>query len=75
MPVTEIVFPVFKSDPESVATLKENQSDIFQNFSGVRGLEAAFYGHILEENSTPVDPNNMRKILILGEPFFRDVLL
>jgi hypothetical protein len=67
MPVTELVFPSYKLDPQSLAGLKEKQGQIFQAFSGVPGLEKAFRGIILEEDGAPIDATSMRNVLVLGK--------
>lgn len=66
MPITELVFPSYKLDLQSRTRLKEKASDIFQIFSGVEGLQAAFRGAILEENGAAVDPNSVRTVFVLG---------
>lgn len=66
MPVTELVFPSYKQDSQSLTELKEKEHQIFQSFSGVEGLAAAFRGVVLEENGTAVDPKSMRGVLVLG---------
>lgn len=67
MPITELVFPAFKTDAESVAAFKTQAQDIFQSLSNIEGLQAGFQGPILEENGSPVDPKSMRSILVLGK--------
>lgn len=69
MPVTELVFPSYKSDPQSLAELKAKENQIFRSFSGVPGLEKACRGIILEENGVSVDAASMRNVLVLGELF------
>jgi len=66
MPITELVFPLYKLDPQSLAGLKEKTPEIFQSFSGVEGLQAAFRGPILEEDGAAVDLQSMRSVLVLG---------
>lgn len=65
MPVTELVYPTYKRDPESLDGLKAHESAIFEAFSEVKGLQAAFRGPVLEEDGAVVDPNSMRSILVL----------
>jgi hypothetical protein len=67
MPITELVFPTYKLDPQSLAGLKEKGPEIFQYFDGLPGLEAFFRGAILEENGATVDPATMRSMLVLGK--------
>ena len=66
MPVTELVFPSYKLDKQSLSGLKENEPDIFRSFSGVEGLQIGFRGAILEEDGVSVDTNSMRSLLLLG---------
>jgi hypothetical protein len=49
MPVTELVFPLYKPDSQSLEELKQKEHQIFQSFYGVEGLEAAFHGVVLED--------------------------
>jgi hypothetical protein len=67
MPITELIFPVFKQDSQTLAGLKEKAPEIFQTFSGVEGLQAAFRGPILEENGSAVDPKSAKSVLVLGK--------
>jgi hypothetical protein len=67
MPVTELVFPSYKLDPQSLAELKAKENQIFQSFSGVTGLEKACRGIILEEDGASVDAARMRNVLVLGK--------
>jgi hypothetical protein len=69
MPITELVFVSYKTDSESVAALKEKESEIFKHFSGVKGLQAKFRGPILEDNGAIVDPKSIRSVLVLGKPY------
>ncbi|KAJ8099024.1 hypothetical protein POJ06DRAFT_126368 [Lipomyces tetrasporus] len=64
MPVTELVFPLYKPDPQSLEELKQKENQIFQSFCGVEGLKAAFRGVVLEDNGVAVDPKT-RGILVL----------
>ncbi len=66
MPVTELVYPAYKLDPDSLAGLKAQESAISHAFSGVDGLRAAFRGPILEEDGIVIDAKAMRDILVLG---------
>ncbi|OAL35034.1 hypothetical protein AYO20_05749 [Fonsecaea nubica] len=61
MPITELIFPTYKLDAESLAALKTNESHIFSHLANVNGLQAAFNGQILEHNGSPVDPKNSEK--------------
>ncbi|KAH0839215.1 hypothetical protein FOPE_05554 [Fonsecaea pedrosoi] len=65
MPITELIFPTYKLDAESLAALKTNESHIFSHLTNVNGLQAAFNGQILEHNGSPVDPKNVRTLLVL----------
>lgn len=71
MPVTELVFPSYKLDPQSLAGLKEKEGQIFQAFAGVPGLEKSYYGVILEEDGASVDAASMRNVLVLGKLSFK----
>ncbi|KAH8894328.1 hypothetical protein GQ53DRAFT_745046 [Thozetella sp. PMI_491] len=72
MPTTEIFFPTFKSDAESLAGVRENQWRIPVLFQGVAGIETAYTGQVLEENGVSVDPETMRISLAIEwvEPSF-----
>ncbi|KAL6909239.1 hypothetical protein GGI43DRAFT_394906 [Trichoderma evansii] len=65
MPITEIVFPLFKLDPESLAGLKAATPTMFESVKNVGGLLNPFRGPLLEENGQAVDPNTHRSILSL----------
>ncbi|KAM0253894.1 hypothetical protein ACHAQJ_007069 [Trichoderma viride] len=65
MPITELVFPSYKLDPQSLATLKENQQQLFGTFAGVAGLLKLFRGPILEDSGKAVDPREVRSVLAL----------
>jgi hypothetical protein len=67
MPITELVFPSYKLDPQSLAALKEKQYEIFQHFSGVEGLQATYRGPIIEENGASIDDKSMKSVLVLGK--------
>jgi hypothetical protein len=67
MPVTELVFPLYKPDSQSLEELKQKEHQIFQSFYGVEGLEAAFHGVVLEDNGVAVDPIKPRGVLVLGK--------
>ncbi|OAG40153.1 hypothetical protein AYO21_05631 [Fonsecaea monophora] len=66
MPITELIFPTYKLDAESLTALKTNESHIFSHLTNVNGLQAAFNGQILEHNGSPVDPKNVRTLLVLA---------
>lgn len=66
MTITELVFPSYKLDPQSLAELRRKEHQIFQSFSGVVDLNAAFSGLVIEENCAGVDPNSMKSVLVLG---------
>lgn len=68
MPITEIVFPLFKLDPESLAGLKAATPTMFETVKNVGGLLNLVRGPLLEENGQAVDPNTHRSILSLGKP-------
>lgn len=77
MPITEIVFPVFKLDPETLSTLQAAAPTMFSTIKGVPGLLNLLRGPLLEENGQAVDPNTHRSVLSLGKPnfnFYRYVL-
>ncbi|KAL5343604.1 hypothetical protein BJX70DRAFT_393663 [Aspergillus crustosus] len=65
MPITELIFPVWKTDPQSVANLKQSEPQIFKHFSGLNGLEAGFRGSITEANGAVVKPESLKTMLVL----------
>lgn len=76
MPITEVVFPLFKLDPESLAALKAATPTLFASVKDVGGLLTLVRGPLLEENGQAVDPNTHRSVLSLGKPkFVVDLLL
>ena len=66
MPVTELLFPLYKPESQSLEELKQKEQQIFQSFYGVEGLQAAFHGVVLEDNGVAVDPKT-RGVLVLGK--------
>ncbi|PTB46018.1 uncharacterized protein TrAFT101_004501 [Trichoderma asperellum] len=65
MPITEVVFPLFKLDPESLAALKAATPTLFASVKDVGGLLTLVRGPLLEENGQAVDPNTHRSVLSL----------
>ncbi|EHK41607.1 uncharacterized protein TrAtP1_005114 [Trichoderma atroviride] len=65
MPITEVVFPVFKLDPETLATLQAAAPTMFSTIKGVPGLLNLLRGPLLEENGQAVDPSTHRSVLSL----------
>ncbi|KAK9251979.1 hypothetical protein V1507DRAFT_255678 [Lipomyces tetrasporus] len=65
MPITELVFPAFKKDSQSVAELKQNERQILQSFSGAADLIGVFRGPLIGENGATVDPSSLRSVLVL----------
>ncbi|KAH8689488.1 hypothetical protein BGW36DRAFT_71765 [Talaromyces proteolyticus] len=65
MPITELVFPAYKQDPESIAGLKERQNQIIQSFTNIDGLSNFHHAEILEEDGISFKPESMKRILIL----------
>ncbi|PNP38108.1 hypothetical protein TGAM01_v201371 [Trichoderma gamsii] len=65
MPLTEVVFPVFKLDPETLATLQAATPTLFSTIKGVPGLLNFLRGPLLEENGQAVDPSTHRSVLSL----------
>jgi hypothetical protein len=66
MPVTELVFPLYNPDSQSLEELKQKEHQVFQSLYGVKGLEAAFRGVVLEDNGVIVNPTRTRGVLVLG---------
>ncbi len=66
MTITELLWPVFKSDTQSQAEFAAKSPEIFAHFVGVPGLKDFFRGRIIFENGTPVDESSCRGALILG---------
>jgi hypothetical protein len=67
MPLTEIVSPEFKLDPESLAALQEAEPRLFSSVKDIPGLWNFLRGPILEENGQDVDPAKLRSVLALGK--------
>ncbi|KAL4882527.1 hypothetical protein BJY04DRAFT_217021 [Aspergillus karnatakaensis] len=65
MPITELIFPVWKTDPQSVASLKEKETEVFKHFSGIKGLEATFRGPVSEANGASVKPESLKTLIVL----------
>lgn len=68
MPITEVVFPTFKLDPESLTALQAATPTMFSSVKGVGGLLNLVRGPLVEENGQAVDPNTHRSVLSLGKP-------
>lgn len=67
MPVTELVFPLYNPDSQSLEELEQKAHQIFHSFQGVEGLKAAFRGVVLEDNGVAIDPKITRGVLVLGK--------
>jgi hypothetical protein len=67
MPITELVFPSYKPDPESLAALSSKRNQIFSHFLGAEGLQSFVTGPILEENGTSVDAASEKTALVFGK--------
>jgi hypothetical protein len=68
MPVTELVFPVYKTDADSLAHLQENKLKIAQNYpKNINGLHAIYQGKIVEENGIIVKQPETRSVFFFGE--------
>lgn len=66
MPVIELMFVSYKTDPELVAELKSKAPEIFTHFSGIQGLKSISRGRILTEDGSAVSPESGRNALVLG---------
>jgi hypothetical protein len=75
MPITELIFPSFKVDPESLASLKENQKAMFGTFVGVEGLTKLFRGPILEDSGNAVDPKAVRSLIAIRKSRHRRIMV
>ncbi|GAD97556.1 conserved hypothetical protein [Paecilomyces variotii No. 5] len=64
MPITELVFPSFKKDPETLKAL-ENEWENFKSLIGTQGVQAVFRGSILEDNGQSVPAESVRSILVI----------
>lgn len=74
MPITELVFPLYKLDPQSLVGLKENEQQIFGCFAGVEGLLKLFRGPIMEDSGTTVDLKAIRSVLAIGKSRYRHAM-
>lgn len=70
MPITEVIFPLFKLDPESLAGRDAAIASMFTAMQGVVGIQNLVRGPLLEENGQPIDPNTYRSVISLGKPKF-----
>jgi hypothetical protein len=66
MPITELVFPTYKLESESLDALRSKRSEIFSHFLGAEGLQSFVTGPILEENGTSVDAASEKTVLVFG---------
>lgn len=68
MPITELVFPQFKTDEESQALLATSiitqLPTVFD--SSVEGLHVAYQGPIIEEDGVHIDDQRARAVFVLG---------
>ncbi|KAL4781768.1 hypothetical protein BJX76DRAFT_349933 [Aspergillus varians] len=67
MALTELLFPVFKQDPVSQATLKSQGPEIFNHFRGIPGLQSIFRGSVIVDDGKPVDASSGRSVLVLEQ--------
>jgi hypothetical protein len=67
MPITELLWPVWKSDAESLAAVQSHEKFIGETFESSNGLHFTYTGRILEENGAPVDNPATRGIFVLGK--------
>ncbi|OJJ08341.1 hypothetical protein ASPVEDRAFT_143778 [Aspergillus versicolor CBS 583.65] len=65
MTITELLWPVFKSDPQLQAEFAAKSPEIFAHFVGVAGLKDFFRGQVIFDNDVPVDKSSCRGALIL----------
>lgn len=66
MTITELLWPVFKSDAQSQAEFAAKSPEIFAHFVGVPGLKDFFRGRVIFDNGAPIDESSCRGALILG---------
>lgn len=66
MTITELLWPVFKSDTQLQAEFATKSPEIFAHFVGVPGLKDFFRGRVIFDNGAPVDESSCRGALILG---------
>lgn len=67
MPITEVVFVVFKQDPETLEILRTSEHKMFETVKGVPGMLYALRGTLLEDNGQAVDPSTQRRVFTLGK--------
>ncbi|KAL2812888.1 hypothetical protein BDW59DRAFT_36319 [Aspergillus cavernicola] len=65
MTTTELLFPIFKHDAETQASLKSKGPEIFSHFCGVPGLQSFFRGTVIADDGKPVDASSGRAALVL----------
>jgi hypothetical protein len=66
MPITELVFPFYKQDQESLDGIRSKRNEIFSIFNGAEGLQSFVNGPILEEDGASVDAASEKTVLIFG---------
>lgn len=66
MTITELLWPVFKPDPQTQAEFAAKAPEIFSHFVGIPGLRHFFRGRALFDKGEPVDEGSGRGALILG---------
>ncbi|KAL3483547.1 hypothetical protein BJX62DRAFT_220180 [Aspergillus germanicus] len=65
MAITEILLPVLKGDPESLASLSSQAPQISSQLAGTPGLQFFAHGKILFDNGNPVCSDSGRIVLLL----------
>ncbi|KAL2783233.1 hypothetical protein BJX66DRAFT_349684 [Aspergillus keveii] len=65
MTITEILLPVLKGDPESLASLSSHAPQISSQLAGTPGLQFFAHGKILFDKGNPVPSDSGRTVLLL----------
>jgi hypothetical protein len=64
MPITELAFPFFKQDEETLVELKRKAPEIWRSLPRIEGLQAAFHGLVVEDNGSTFDVESMRTVVV-----------
>ncbi|KAH6653127.1 hypothetical protein BKA67DRAFT_659769 [Truncatella angustata] len=73
MPITEVIFHAYKTDPQTLAGLGNSHGHLVTAFSGVDGLKTLFRGPLLEQDGEAIGPQSGRDVLAIEwekEEFF-----
>lgn len=66
MAITELLWPRWKTDYESLSAIQGQQKLIIDTFNSFEGLQYAFLGKIIEDNGAPLESPNSKSVYVLG---------